>query len=252
MFTGILEIAAALAVIGGILAAVSPKFRATVGILFGKANDKATTPVERQKFAYQHLVDAVNKQLTAVASVQATATQAEQDVTSAKADLDKLKGQYKTLAARLSDDAKKDLVLKVTKAESRVAQSITASEAAHKASEQAVSALNSAREQLADAADTVSSNEQKAEVAKVLNTAADVSQELSGINSKLSDFNKGNREVDHELLTAQQRLENSQGSSTDQELAKAQKDADAEAAMKRLDAEIAATSAPAATTPAAK
>jgi chromosome segregation ATPase len=249
MFIEILEIAGAVAVIGGVVAAVSPKFRTTIGVLFGKANDKATTPVERQKFAYQHLLDAVNKQLTAVASIQATATQAGQDVTTAKADLDTLKGQYKTLSARLSDDAKKDLVLKITKAEAHVAASITASEAAHKASEQALAALNTAREQLADAADTVSSNEQKAEVAKVLNTAADVSQELAGINSQLGDFNKNNREIDHELLTAQQRLDNTKGSTADQELAKAQKDADAEAAMKRLDAEIAGTAAP---TPEAK
>jgi len=246
MFIEILEAAAAVAVVGGVVAAVSPKFRTTIAILFGKANNAATTPLDRQKNTYDHLVAAVNKELGAVASVQATATQAEGDVTAAKADLDKLKGEYKTLSGRISDDAKKALVLKITKAEAKVASSISASEAAHKAAEQALSALNDARQQLEDASATIESNEQKAEVAKVLNTAADVSTELSGINSKLGEFNKGNREIDHDLLTAQQRLDNSKGSSTDQELAKAQRDADAEAAMKRLDAELAGTPAPAA------
>jgi predicted nucleic acid-binding Zn-ribbon protein len=127
-----------------------------------------------------------------------------------------------------------------------VAQAITASEAAHKASDQALSALNDARQQLADAASTIDSNEQKAEVAKVLNTAADVSTQLAGINGALGDFNKNNREIDHDLLTAQARLDNSKGSSTDQEIAKAEKAAAAEEAMKRLDAEIAGP-APAAT-----
>src|ERR1700679_2378608 len=114
MFIEILEIAGAAAVIIGVGAAVSPKFRATVGILFGKANNAATTPLDRQKFQYQHLVDAVNKELGAVASIQATAKQAEQDVNDAKANLDKLKTEYKTLGGRISDDAKKALVLKVT------------------------------------------------------------------------------------------------------------------------------------------
>jgi hypothetical protein len=250
MFIEIIEVAGAAAVIIGVGAAVSPKFRATVGILFGKANNAATTPLDRQKFQYQHLVDAVNKELGAVASIQATSKQAEQDVNDSKADLDKLKTEYKTIASRISPEAKIGLVNKVTAAEAKVARSITASEAAHKASDQALSALNDARQQLADASDTIQSNEQKAEVAKVLNTAADVSTQLSGINGALGDFNKGNREIDHDLLTAQARLDNSKGSSTDQEIAKAQKAAAAEEAMKRLDAEIAGPAPTAAAAPA--
>ncbi|MBS2010108.1 MAG: hypothetical protein JST01_23870, partial [Cyanobacteria bacterium SZAS TMP-1] len=47
MFTIGIGIVAALFVVGAITYAVSPKFRTTVQVWFGKANSAATTPVER-------------------------------------------------------------------------------------------------------------------------------------------------------------------------------------------------------------
>jgi len=221
-------------------AAVSPKFRATLQIWNTKANNSATTAVERQKNDYEHLVADVNKQLGNVASAKAGAVQAEQDVTASKADLEKLESQYATFGAKLSPEAKTELAGKIAKAETRVTTTTQMSVAAHTASDMALKALDNARNQLKDAADTIQSNEQKAQVTAVLNSAAKVSEELSGINSKLGKFNEANRQVDHDFLAAQERMKMSQGTSTDQELANMEKQSAADAVMARLDAKLAA------------
>jgi len=235
-----IEIAVVVAVLFAGLYFGSSKFRTSVQVLFGKANDKATTPLERQKNDYAHMVADVNAQLSNVASAKAGAVQAEQDVTAAKADLEKLEGQYATFGAKLSPEAKTELANKISKAETRVTTTQTMSEAAHSASELALKALDGAREKLADAADTIQSNEQKAQVTAVLSSAAKVSEELSGINSKLGKFNEANRQVDHDFIAAQERLKMSQGTSTDQELANMEKQSAADAVMARLDATLAA------------
>lgn len=236
----IIEIAIAVVVLVAIGAAVSPKFRATLQIWNTKANNAATTPLERQKNEYEHLVAEVNKQIANVAQAKAGAVQAEQDVTAAKADLEKLEGQYATFGAKLSPEAKTELANKIAKAETRVTTTVTMSEAAHKAADMALKALDGARGQLADAADTIQSNEQKAQVTAVLNSAAKVSEELSGITSKLGKFNEANRQVDKDFLAAQERMKMSQGTSTDQELAAMEKQSAADAVMARLDAKLAA------------
>jgi uncharacterized coiled-coil DUF342 family protein len=247
----IIEIAIAVVVLLAIGAAVSPKIRATLQIWNTKANNAATTPLERQKNDYAHMVADVNKQLANVASAKAGAVQAEQDVTTAKADLEKLEGQYASYGARLSPEAKTELANKISKAETRVTTTTAMSHAAHDASELALKALDGARSSLADAADTVQSNEQKAQVTAVLSSAAKVSEELSGINSKLGKFNEANRQVDHDFIAAQERLKMGQGTSTDQELAAMEKQSAADAVMARLDAKLAAKNGTA-TTPAAK
>ena len=240
------EIVISIAVIGGLLFAFVPKFRTTVQVLFGKANDKATTPLERQKNQYDHLVAAVTAQVSNVASAKAGAVQAEQDVNTAKSDLAKLEGQYNTFADKISPAAKAELAGKIGTAEKRVTTTTAMSEAAHQASELALKALDNARGQLSDAADTIQSNEQKDAVTKVLASAAKVSEDLSGINSKLGKFNEANRQVDHDFIAAQERLKMSQGSSTDQELAAVAKQSEADAVMARLDAKRAAANTPAA------
>jgi len=211
MFIEIIEAAGAVAVIAGVAAAFSPRFRMTLGITSKKLNDAATTPIERQEYSLDKLVAAVNKQVAAVASIQATATQSERDVTAA---------------------------------EQQLANATKASELAHNAATQALSALDDARKQLKTANDQLATNKQSAEVAKVLNTAADVSQQLSGLSDQLGDFNKASRQVDHDLLTAQQRLENAKGTSTDREVEKARAEAAAAETIARLDAKLGVNSNP--------
>ena len=238
------EIVISIAVIGGLLFAFVPKFRTTVQVLFGKANDKATTPLERQKNQYDHLLSAVNHQVTNVASAKAGSVQAEQDVADSIATLAKLEGQYTTYADKISPAAKTELANKIAAAERRVTTTKTMSEAAHQAADLALKALDNARGQLSDAADTIQSNEQKDAVTKVLASAAKVSEDLSGINSKLGKFNEANRQVDHDFIAAQERLKMSQGTSTDQELAAVAKQSEADAVMARLDAKRAAAANP--------
>jgi hypothetical protein len=107
-------------------------------------------------------------------------------------------------------------------------------------------ALDTAREQLADAADTIQSNEQKAQVTAVLNSAAKVSEDLKGVTSKLGSFNEANRQVDKDFLAAQERLKMGQGSTADQDLAALDKQSRADEVRKQLDAELAGGTPPAA------
>jgi phage shock protein A len=233
-------------VIGALVYAVSPSFRATVQVWFGKANANATTPLERQKNQYEQLVNAVNAQLSNVAGARAGAIQAEQDVTAAQADLAKLKGQY----AQFKDSAKPEtiteLLNRIGKAQDHLKTSQTMAENAHAAAEMANKALDTAREQLADAADTIQSNEQKAQVTAVLNSAAKVSEDLKGVTAKLGSFNEANRQVDKDFLAAQERLKMGQGSTADQDLAALDKQSRADEVRKQLDAELAGGTPPAA------
>jgi len=238
MFIEIIEAAGAVAVIAGVAAAFSPRIRMTLGITSKKLNDAATTPVERQEYSLDKLVKAVNKQVAAVASIQATATQSERDVTAAHDAVTKAENDYRTLSPRVSAAAKVELANAVTAAEQQLANATKASELAHNAATQALSALDDARKQLKTANDQLAANKQSAEVAKVLNTAADVSTQLSGLSDKLGDFNKASRQVDHDLLTAQQRLENAKGTSTDREVEKARAEAAAAETIARLDAKL--------------
>ena len=231
----------ALFVIGAILYAASPKFRTTVQTLFGKANNAATTPLDRQKNSYEKLVASVNAQIGNVAGARAGAIQAEQDVKAAQEAVATLKGQYASYKDTAKPETITALLDKIGKAQDHLAQSQTMSETAHKAAEMANSALDTAREQLAGAADTIQSNEQKAQVTAVLNSAAKVSEDLQGVTSRLGSFNEANRAVDKDFLAAQQRLDMSKGSTTDQDLAALDKQSRADKVRAQLDAELAGT-----------
>jgi phage shock protein A len=250
----IIEIVIGLVVLVAIGAAVSPKFRATLQIWNSKANDAATTPLDRQKNDYDHMVADVTKQVGNVASAKAGAVQADQDAQAAKAELEKLEGQFETFSARLSDGARTELANNIATAEASVKSTAEISEAAHGASDMALKALDGAREKLKVAANQIQSNEQKARVTAVLASAAQVSEELSGINSKIGKFNEANRQVDHDYIAAQERLKMSQGTSTEQELAAMEKQSSADAVIARMNAKIAAKNGTAtpATPPAAQ
>jgi hypothetical protein len=180
--------------------------------------------------------------------------QADQDAQAAKAELEKLEGQFETFSARLSDGARTELANNIATAEASVKSTAEISEAAHGASDMALKALDGAREKLKVAANQIQSNEQKARVTAVLASAAQVSEELSGINSKIGKFNEANRQVDHDYIAAQERLKMSQGTSTEQELAAMEKQSSADAVIARMNAKIAAKNGTAtpATPPAAQ
>ena len=238
MITGI-GIVVDLFVIGAIVYAVSPKFRTTVQVWFGKANNSATTPLERQKNEYEHLVKAVESQIGNVASAKAGAVQAEQDVTAAQAEVAKLKKQYADFKGKASEEAINGILTKLNRAQTALTTAQSTAEASHQAAELATKALDTAREQLQDAASTLQSNEQKAAVTAVLNSAAKVSEDLKGVTSRLGSFNEANRQVDKEYLAAQERLKMGQGTSADQEIANLEKQSSIDATRAALDAELA-------------
>jgi hypothetical protein len=117
-----------------------------------------------------------------------------------------------------------------------------AADMAHQASEVALKALQSARENLQTLADSVEEGAAKEEVTATLKTAAKIAQETGDFNSRLGDFNQRNREIDHDYIAAQKALELSQngGNAGADELARAQKAADAKAALDEVLGEGAA------------
>ena len=240
MFTTGFEIFAGLVAIGAVLYIFNDKFKTTVQVLFGKANNAATTPLDRQKNSYEKLVASVNAQLSNVAGARAGAIQAEQDVAEAQAELARLKGQYATY----KDSAKKEtidaLVAKIATTQQKLTQAQAMSETAHSAAEMANKALDTARGQLEGAANTIQSNEQKAQVTAVLNSAAKVSEDLKSVTARIGSFNEANRQVDHDFLAAQQRLDMSKGSTAEQDLAALDQQSKVDATRAALDAELAA------------
>jgi hypothetical protein len=239
MFTIGFGIAAAVIVLGTILYFANDKFKTTVQVLFGKANNAATTPLDRQKNSYEKLVASVNAQLSNVAGARAGAIQAEQDVADAQAEVTRLKGQYATYKDSAKPETITALVGKISAAQEKLTQSQAMSETAHAAAEMANKALDTAREQLEGAANTIQSNEQKAQVTAVLNSAAKVSEDLKGVTSRIGSFNEANRQVDKDFLAAQERLKMGQGSTTDQDLAALDKQSKIDATRAALDAELA-------------
>jgi len=234
----VLIAAGAIGAIGVALYLFNEKFRTTVQVWFGKANNAATTPLERQKNQYEHLVKAVNDQLGNVAGARAGAIQAEQDLKDAQAELTKLKGQYATYKDKAKPETIDALVGKISKAQEHVTSCQTMAETAHQAAELANKALDTAREQLEGAASTLQSNEQKAQVTAVLNSAAKVSEDLKGVTSRLGSFNEANRQVDKDFLAAQERLKMGQGTTADQDLAALDKQSKIDATRAALDAEL--------------
>ena len=240
MFTIGFGIAAAVIVLGTVLYFTSEKFKTTVQTLFGKANASATTPLERQKNAYENLVKSVQAQLGNVAGARAGAIQAEQDVTAAQAEVTRLKGQYASYKDTAKPETVDALVAKITAAQEHLKLSQTMAETAHSAAEMANKALDTAREQLETAATTIQSNEQKAQVTAVLNSAAKVSEDLKSVTSRLGSFNENNRAIDKDFIAAQERLKMGQGSTADQDLAALDKKSKTDATRAALDAELAA------------
>jgi hypothetical protein len=235
----IIEIVIGIVILVAIGAAVSPKFRATLQIWNTKANNSATTKTDRNRNDLARLNAELQKQLTRVASVQASATVAEQDLKTANDDLAKLKTQATTLAAKLSAEGQEELGKKLVAAKARVTSKSQAADMAHQASEVALKALQSARENLQTLADSVEEGAVKEEVTATLKTAAKIAQETGDFNSRLGDFNQRNREIDHDYIAAQKALELSQngGNAGADELARAQKAADAKAALDEVLAE---------------
>jgi hypothetical protein len=237
----IIEVAAVAGIALASGVAFSPKFRATVGILFGRANAKATTPLERQQYALEQAQKKVQALTGSVANAKAGAVQAADAAKAAKDELAELENQFTTFSARLSADAQNELALKIAHAEERVHQTQQIAEDSNNAAEMALKAFNTARGQLKDAAEQVQSNEQKAEATKVLKAAAQLSEDVTGATSSLGQFNKANAEVNHDYIAAQERLKMSQGTSADQELAAVARQSAADAVKARLAAKAAGT-----------
>ena len=219
-----------------------PAFRQMLQIKGNKAVSGATTASEKQKHEYQRLTAQLNQQLDNVAAAQAGATTAEQDVTTAKAEVTKLTNQYKLATQANADEAVlNELASKVARAKTAVTtKEATAAEAA-KVAHEAVEALDETREALKDFAGQIQDTEQKEALTRVLNTSAAASQSLRDIKDRLGAAGEASRQADADLAKARAKAGLSKGTATEQAISKIEKDAAAKAAREALDKELGIT-----------
>ena len=108
-----------------------------------------------------------------------------------------------------------------------------------------------AREALSDFSSKIDETERTEEMTAVLNTAADTSLALKDLNDRISGAGAAASQAQKDLDTAQARLDLSQGSDTDREIAEISQAAARKAAREQLEAELGMTkpaAAPAAPT----
>ena len=249
MTINLTAIIAGLLVLGAVLYFAWPAFKQMINIKAGNAVNGATKASEKLRAEQTALTADVKKQLTAVATIKGAAEAAERDVKSAEALVVKLTGDFKMATEAKASDAALDAIAeKVAKAKADVVKKQQAAATAHTLSVKAVKALDQAREALSQFADKIEETERTEEMTTVLNTAADTSLALKDLNDRISGAGSAAAKAQKDLDTAQARLDLSQGSDTDQEIAEISKAAARKSARAQLEAELgiapAAPSAP--------
>ncbi|MBK9774754.1 MAG: hypothetical protein IPP57_28670 [Candidatus Obscuribacter sp.] len=229
-----------------------PAFKQMINIKAGNAVNGSTKASEKLRAEQITLTTDVKKQLTAVATIKGAAEAAERDVKAAEALVVKLTGDFKMAVEAKASDAAIDAVAeKVAKAKADVVKKQQAAATAHTLSVKAVKALDTAREALSQFADKIDETERTEEMTTVLNTAADTSLALKDLNDRISGAGAAANQAQKDLDTAQARLDLSQGSDTDREIAEISQAAARKAAREQLEAELGMTkpaAAPAAPT----
>ena len=233
-------IIAALAVV--VLYFTWPAFRQMLQIRGGKAVDGMSSASEKQRHEYKRLTGELEKQLDNVAAAKAGAEMAEKEVTDAKAQVEKLTGQYKlAVSSNAAESLLNDLAAKVAKAKASVTSKQAIAAEAAKVAEEAVAALDGTREALKDFADQIDDTEQKEALTKVLNTSADAANALRNIKDRIGVAGDAQRQADGALAKARAKNDLTKGSANDQAMAQIEKDAAAKAAREALDAELGIT-----------
>ncbi len=230
--------------LGVVLYFAWPAFKQMINIKAGNAVSGATKASEKMRSEQLALTADVKKQLTAVATVKGSAEAADREVTAAQALIAKLTGDFKMASEMKASDAAIDaLAEKVAKAKADLAKKQQAAATAHALSVKAVKALDMAREALSDFSSKIDETERTEEMTTVLNTAADTSLALKDLNDRISGAGSAAAKAQKDLDTAQARLDLSQGSDTDQEIAEISKAAARKSARAQLEAELGITPA---------
>ncbi len=196
-----------------------PKVRQALRIRINGAVDNSTAPIERLEDNYKQLMARLPAQKRAVASAQASANQAKNDLADANQKLLQLEERYKTaVGLQASDEALAVLEEAYAAQETEIAElTAYAAEAAQIAAE-ALKALQSTTTSLKRFAARVESEGRKAELTQAHNVANEVSAQLGEINSSLSEAGGISRQIDHDLETARAEGNLNKGSVAEQEL----------------------------------
>ncbi len=197
-----------------------PKVRQALRIRINGAVDNSTAPIERLEDNYKQLMAKLPAQKRAVASAQASANQAKNDLTKANQELQQLEERYKAAdGLGASEEAMGALEEAYADKEAEIAELTTyAAEAAQIAAE-ALKALQLTTSSLKRFAARVESEGRKAELTQAHNVANEVSAQLGEINSSLSEAGGISRQIDHDLETARAEGNLNKGSAAEQELA---------------------------------
>jgi hypothetical protein len=241
-----------LAVVGAVVvAAISPKFRQMVRILFNGNVDKATTAIQKEEDEYEQLLAQGKKQREAVATVMARAQVASHELTDLAKAADDLKNKYKLAktapAGKISDETLNAVAEQWKTANDAVeAKRAMVTELEGMATE-AQKTLETTQKAMVSFREKIKSDKSKAELTKALNVNADALQTSKDVLSRVanSTAGKASEEVDLALEQARAKTKLGQGSKADIEMAQLDQDSKASAGRNELDAMLGLDTKPA-------
>lgn len=236
IFSFILTIGAVALVGIAVAAAFSASFRRNLGILFGKANGKLTTPIERELALIAEQEAIVTKASREASNLRGTLNNERTKLTAANAAVDEANKDL-DLAISMARGKKADITDAELEADPIVAQqainvqnktteaSIQAQTVASIESTVAVTkqAVEDAKAKLTELTLTVKSHEAKAKATGALRGAASVVDSFKGMNSTGSKIAREGDKVNEEFEQAKAGLEDAQGPEAQREFERAKR-----------------------------
>jgi len=236
---GFLTFLVVLAIVGVVVAAIaSPKFRLNLKILFGKGNNKLTTPIERELALIEEQEKIVANGRRQASDLRGTLNNernklkaADDAVTAAQADLDLAIQMARRNNPNITDEQlEQDPVVleqasnvqaKTTERDIQ-AQTVASIENTVKQTKDAVAA---AQDKLRELQLTVKSHEAKAKATTAINGATDVLESFKGMNSVGAQIAREGDKINEQFEQANARLEDAQGSQAQRDFEKAKRQA---------------------------
>jgi len=232
-----------LAVLTGIGAVISPKFRQLIRIRGGKAVDSATSAIEKEQDAFEQLKKKMPAQREMVTKVMAAANMAKSELDRRNVALESVKARF-AQARKLgaSDNALNELGAQFTSAKTAVDEQQKVLTEAQATADEARHSLDQTIAAMQKFGQKVETDKSKAELAAALRVTAEARQSAADITSALSAAGSASKEVDRQLEEARAANQLSKGTSTDQELSQLDEKAAAASGRAELEALLDGTS----------
>jgi len=202
----------------GVLFAFWPKFRQMIRITGGTAVDGMTTAIEKERLLYKDLAVKVAANRIKVTNITGDYRHQVNNLNKLQEAARKAQADYDlSVDAKMPENVQGEKFQDFQKAQAAVtaqrnvvSQFADAEKAAKKALEASIKALEKVAAQ-------VQSDEAKAELKGVFESAAEAIEAANAVDGAFSELNEASNQVDRELERAKARLEGSQGNQADQE-----------------------------------